>query len=804
MIKNYFKTAWRSLKRNKSYTIINITGLAVGIAACLLIFLVINFETSFDNYHTKKDHIYRVLAKRTSSEGVKYRAGVPFPTSRGMRLDYPNIPLIGSIYDDDNRQLSIIENNGEVKRFKEPDVFFTEPQLLKIFDFGWLAGDKKNALVEPNTIIISKKIAEKYFGKWDDAIGKTIRYNNNLDLKVTGVLQNPPSNTDLPLNIAISYSTLKNTNYKNNQEDWGSTFGSHSCFVLLPDNVTEKSFNQSLIGFIKKHKPEDVKRDAMLLQPLAEMHYDTRAGLYTNQVFSKDLIKALSLIGLFLLVIACVNFVNLATAQAVNRSKEVGIRKVLGSQRQQLILQFLSETFIITLFSIILAIGVSELALSSLNKLLEIELTKKFIFNPVIITFLVGVLISVTLLSGIYPALILSGFNPIAALKNKISKGKSNGITLRRSLVVLQFGIAQVLIIGTIVIISQLNHFKNSPLGFDKDATITVTLPGDSLTRLKLSALKSDILQQPGVKGVSYSFGSPSDNKNWGSPIRYDNAEKETDFRVNMKWADVDYFGLYNIKFVAGRPFIKSDTVREYVVNETLLKNLGVTNPNDAIGKTLGIWDDKTLTHKIVGVVKDFNVSSLREQIPPVLMASWNGQYETANIKLKTSNIKPTLKAIEKLWASTFPEEVYEYKFLDEKIASFYKKEDQLSQLYKIFAGMAIFISCLGLYGMVSFMAVQRTKEVGIRKTLGASVANIVFLFSKEFTLLIIISFVIAAPIAWYFTQQWLQDFTYKIKPGVGIFAVSIGASVIIAWLTVGYKAISAALVNPVKSLKSE
>ncbi|MET3979781.1 putative ABC transport system permease protein [Mucilaginibacter sp. UYP25] len=804
MIRNYFKTAWRSLIRNKSYTIINIVGLAVGIAACLLIFLVINFETSFDNYHVNKDHIYRVLAKRTSSEGVKYRAGVPFPTSRGMRVDYSNIPLIGSIFDDNNKQLSITTNNGEVKRFKETDVFFTEPQLIKMFDFGWLAGDKKNALVEPNTIIISKKVAEKYFGKWVNAMGKTIRYNNTLDLKVTGVMQDPPTNTDLPITIAVSYSTLKNTEYKNNQEDWGSTFGSHSCFVLLPNNVTEKSFNQSLVGFIKKHKPDDVKRDAFLLQPLAAMHYDTRAGLYTNQVFSKDLIKALSLIGLFLLIIACVNFVNLATAQAVNRSKEVGIRKVLGSQRRQLILQFLSETFIITLFSIILAIGLSELGLTSLNKLLEIQLTANFITNPVIIEFLIAVLVGVTLLSGMYPALILSGFNPIAALKNKITRGKSNGITLRRSLIVLQFGIAQVLIIGTIVIISQLNHFKNSALGFDKDAIITVSLPNDSLSRLKLSALKSEILQQPGVKSLSYSFASPSDNMNGASPIKYDNAEKETDFRVNMKWADADYFALYNMKFIAGRPFTKGDTVREYVVNETLLKNLGVTDPKEAIGKTINLWDDKNLTQKIVGVVKDFNVSSLREQIPPVLMGTWTGQYQKANIKLKPANVKQTLAAIEKLWTATFPEEIYEYKFLDEKIASFYKKEDQLSILYKIFAGMAIFISCLGLYGMVSFMAVQRTKEVGIRKTLGASVANIVYLFSKEFTLLIVVSFVIAAPIAWYFTQQWLQDFTYKIKPGIGIFVISIGSSIIIAWITVGYKAITAALVNPVKSLKSE
>jgi putative ABC transport system permease protein len=804
MIRNYFKTAWRSLVRNKSYTIINIIGLAVGVAACLLIFLVINFETSFDSYHTQKKHIYRVLAKRTSSEGVKYRAGVPFPTSRGMRVDYPQIPLIGSIFDDDNKVMSVTAANGEVKRFKEPDVFFTEPQLLEIFDFGWLAGNKKNSLTEPNTILISQKIAEKYFGNWEDAIGKTIKYDNKLNLKVTGILKNPPANTDLPINIAVSYSTLKYTDYKDNQDDWGSTFGSHSCFVLLPGNVSEANFNQNMVGFIKKHKPNSVKTDAMFLQPLSQMHYDTRAGLYTTQVFSKDLIKALSLIGLFLLIIACVNFINLATAQAVNRSKEVGIRKVLGSRRKQLILQFLSETFIITLFSIILAIGLSELGLPALNKLLGLKFTAAFITNPVILAFLITVLVCVTLLSGIYPAMILSGFNPIAALKNKISRGRSNGITLRRGLVVLQFGIAQVLIIGTIVIISQLNHFKNSALGFDKEAVITVAIPNDSLSRLKMNALKNDILLQPGVKGLSYSFASPSDNMNWGSPIKYDNAEKETDFRVNMKWAEADYFNLYNMKFIAGRPYVKSDTVREYVVNETLLKNLGVTNPKDAIGKTINIWDDKNLTQKIVGVVKDFNVSSLREQIPPVLMASWNGQYQVANIKLKPTDVKPTLAAIEKLWTAAFPDNVYEYKFLDEKIASFYKKEDQLSQLYKLFAGMAIFISCLGLYGMVSFMAVQRTKEVGIRKTLGASVANIVYLFSKEFTLLIVIAFVIAAPVAWYFTHQWLQDFTYKITPGAGIFVISIASSIIIAWITVGYKAIRAALVNPVKSLKSE
>lgn len=804
MLKNYFKTAWRSLVRNKSYTIINITGLAIGIAACLLIFLVINFETSFDNYHQKKDHIYRILSKRTSSEGVKIRASMPIPLEKDLRIDFPQLPLVTSALHDDGKQISINDNSGRVKKFKEDDTYIVEPQFFSVFDFAWLAGNKKNALTEPNTVVLSEQVAKKYFGSWDKAMGKTITYEKNLDLKVTGILKDQPANTDLPVTLAISYATIKSTDYKSNMEDWGSNFGSHNCFVVLPDNISEARFNQDLVAFLKKHKPEDYKKEALLLQPLTEMHYDTRAGLFSGEVFSRDLIKALGLIGLFLLVIACVNFINLATAQAVNRSKEVGIRKVLGSRRNQLILQFLSETFIITLFAVLVAIALSEAALPSLNKLLEVKLNAGFITDPLILLFLGGVLIAVTLLSGMYPSMVLSGFNPIAALKNKISRGKSSGITLRRSLVVLQFGIAQVLVIGTIVIISQVDHFKNSSLGFDKDAVITVTLPGDSVSRLSMKALRNQILEQPGIKDLSYSFSSPSDNASWGTRITYNNAAEESDFRVNLKWADVEYFKLYNLKFVAGRPYVKSDTVREYVVNETLLKNLGVTNPKDAIGKTINIWGDKKLTAQIVGVVKDFNVSSLREQIPAVLMASWNDQYSIANIKLNPANMKPTLANIEKVWTATFPENIYEYKFLDQKIANFYKKETQLSQLYKIFAGMAIFISCLGLYGMVSFMAVQRTKEVGIRKTLGASVSHIVYLFSKEFTLLILVSFAISAPIAWYFMQLWLQEFTYRIYLGAGIFIMSISLSIIIAWATVGYKAIKAALVNPVRSLRSE
>jgi len=803
MIKNYLKTAWRSLLRNKSYTAINITGLAIGIAACLLIFLVINFETSFDDYHANKQSIYRVITRRVTPEGIKFRQGVPFPVSAALRLDHPELKGVTAIFNDDNKQLSIVgEHNAQSKKFKEKDLYFAEPQFFNIFKFEWMAGDKKTALSEPNSVVLTQQIAEKYFGKWDNAMGKTIRFDNKLDLKVTGILKNLPLNTDLPVNIAISYSTLNNYDYKDNMQDWHSIIGSHSCFIVLPDNVSMAGFNRSLTAMVKKYKPEKDNKDTFELQQLSQVHFDSRVGVFSGQVFSKELINALSLIGLFLLVIACVNFINLATAQAVNRSKEVGIRKVLGSGRKQLVIQFISETFIITLFAVLLATGISEAALPYLNSLLELKLSAAFIMQPAILLFLAAVLAGVTLLAGLYPALVLSGFNPIAALKNRVTVARSNGITLRRSLVVLQFGIAQVLVIGTVVIVSQLDHFKSTPLGFNKDAVITVRLPNDSLSRLNMNALRNQLLSQSGVKDFSYSYGSPSDNMNWGTTFKYDNAAENADFKTNLKWADAEYFKLYDMEFVAGKPYEKGDTVKEFVVNQAMLRSLGVTNPKDAIGKNIDIWDEKK--GRIIGVVKDFNVTSLRETIPPVLMSSWADQYQTANIKLGAGNIKTTLAGIEQVWNKTFPESVYEYKFLDEKIANFYKKEAQLSHLYKTFAGIAIFISCLGLYGMVSFMAVQRTKEVGIRKTLGASVANIVYLFSKEFTLLIVVAFVIAAPVAWYFTRQWLQEFTYKITPGAGIFLISITSSIAIAWLTVGYKAISAALVNPVKSLKSE
>lgn len=804
MIKNYFKTAFRNLKRNKSFALINVLGLTIGIAASLLIFLVIQFETSFDNFHPQKKHIYRVTSIFNSQDGISFSGGVSFPVGPALRLDFPQIKQVACIFKHDGDQVTIAnDGRNPQKKFNNVEVYFSEPEFFTMFKFAWLAGEPKTTLTEPNSAVLTQEIAEKYFGDWKSAIGKLITRNNKEVYKISGILENVPYNTDFPLGIIISYATLSNTNTKRQLEDWISTSSGASCFVVLPEELPVEKFNTDLVNFAKKHKPAEYAREAYIAQPLTDIHYDDRFGNFRGHTFSRSLIRALMLIGIFLIIIACVNFINLATAQAVNRSKEVGVRKVMGSNRRQLAFQFISETALITFISLFAAIGIAMLALPFLNRLLEVQITMNIINNSGLILFLFVVGLLVTVMSGLYPAIILSGFNPITALKSKITNRMVGGISLRRALVVLQFGIAHILIIGTLIVVSQMNFFSNASLGFEKAAIINVDIPGDSISLTKMEHLRNELLQNPAIKNISFSFASPSSNGGWQSDFKFDHSTKSSEISATLKWADVDYFKTYGLQFAAGRPYYPNDTVREFVVNETMIKKLGIANPADAIGKELNFWDGVKVG-PIVGVVKDFNSYSLREPMAPVVMSTWKEVYQTINIKINPGAEKATLAFVEDHWNKAYPEFVYQYQFLDDTIAGFYKQENQLSQLYTIFAIIAIFISCLGLYGLVSFMAAQRTKEVGIRKVLGATAGQMVFLLSKEFSLLIIIAFVIAAPIAYYIMQKWLQEYSYRIELGVPVFLVAVVSSMVIAWITVGYRAAKAAMANPVKSLRSE
>jgi len=808
MLKNYFKTAFRSLVRNKNYTIINVAGLAVGIAVCTIIFIIIQFHSSFDNFHSKKDRIYRVLTEyhHADAANIFYGKGVPYPMPLGLKTAFPQIKEVTPVYADHNDQLLILDNNGTpVKKFKEEKgVFFTEPSFFRIFDFPLLAGSYAS-LKDPNNVLLSKETAEKYFGDWKTAIGKTIKlksYSTDV-LKVSGILATIPANTDFNLKLVVAYGTGFTGSYFAKSNNWDGTTSDFGCYILLPPNISVDNFNKQLRAYSKKVESPDNK-DSHIIQPLSEVHYDTHTGDYSGKTISHELINALMLIAVFILLIACVNFINLSTAQAVNRAKEVGVRKVLGSNKWQLKIQFITETFLIVLSSVVLAIIISFVALPSVNKILELPLSFNIFHNPAIVLFLFIVTIAVTALAGFYPSIVLSQFNPVNALKSKLAAKSTKGISLRRGLVVFQFIIAQALIIGTLIVVKQMNYFTNQPLGFDKTAIVNIPFPSDSIGVSKLDYLKKQLLSVNGVQRVSFSSNTPveDDNDMW-SNFKFNHAIKETDFYAITKFADDEYMPAYKLPLIAGRNLQPSDTAREFLVNESLIKSLGIKNPNEVLNKEISLWGDQ-LKGPVVGILKDFNDRSFRRDLAPLLITTFKKMYNQGGIKLTTTNMSSTMRSIEKIWNQTFPDFVYEYKFLDDKVESFYKEENQLAQLYKIFAVIAIFLSCLGLYGLASFMAVQRIKEVGIRKVLGATACNIVYLFSKEFIILISIAFAIAVPIAWYYMYKWLQNYPYRINMSWWIFIIGGIAAVIIALAAVSFQAIKAAIANPVKSLRTE
>lgn len=800
MIRNFFKTAFRNLARNKTYALINISGLAIGMAVCITIFLLVQFELSFDAFHEKKDRIYRVITQTHNAEGSSLHGAVPFPLPRTLRADFSQLEKVGAIYGSTDDQIAVLDEGGKpVKKFKEESgVFFTEPEFFGIMNFKWVAGTPES-LREPNRAALTKATAAKYFGDWRLAMGKTIRRNSTRDLLITGILEDAPTNTDFQLRVVGSFASLNIAT----STDWVSISSGMACYVLLPGNLSPKNFEAQLVAFVKKYKPADAARNLQFLQPLTEVHYDAQTGNFLQRTISKQLINALMFIAGFILLIACVNFINLSTAQAVNRGKEVGIRKVLGSGRAQLRLQFLSETALIVLMALLVSILISYAFLPLVRDILELPIAFRLFGNPQLLLFLLLLVPAVVLLAGFYPSVVLSRFNPILSLKSKVLAGTSRGISLRKTLVVLQFVIAQALIIGTLVIVQQMNYFTGKSMGFDKEAILNVPIPSDSASLKKLDYLKSKLAEQVSVERVSFSFASPADNGNWYSGFRFDRSEKDSDFPANLKWADNDYIPAYNLQLLAGRNIKRSDTVSEFIVNESLMRKYGYTDPQKVLNKEIDLWDG-VYKGPIVGVVKDFHSAALQDEIMPVLIASNRENYNIATVKLKPGTLQRSISGIEQLWNQAFPDYVFEYQFLDQKIADFYTQEEQLSQLYRIFAVIAICLSCLGLYGLASFMAAQRIREVGIRKVLGATVQHVVFLFSKEFILLICIAFLIAAPVAYYYMNNWLQDFAYRIHIEWWVFVLAAVISLLIALLTVSSQAIRAALSNPVKNLRTE
>lgn len=811
MLQNFFKIAVRVLWKRKSFSLLNILGLAVGLAASLLLFLIIRYELTYEDYQTNKDRIYRVVTtniKKSNREISSKNAVTPPLFSDAMRTDFPQLEKVAAIANFGEGQIYIPSKGlEEEKRFKEVGgMFWAEPGIFDIFNYQWVAGSPKG-LAEPNMVVINESVARKFFDNADAAIGQTFQlWSFRIPLQVTGVFKDLPPNTDLPVRIAGSFATFRKiaAGMFNDPAAWENIRGNTECFVLAQKGHQSATLQTQLNAFEKKHYKDDPQLARQLsFQPLKDIHLDKTVENFGNGSLARKELWSLGLIGGFLLLVACINFINLTTAQSVNRAKEIGVRKVLGGNRPQLMRQFLLETALITFISLILGCLLAWAFLPLLNKLMHKNLSLDIIAHPLILVYLVLMGMIVTLLAGIYPALILSGFKPAMIFKNKANPKAAGGISLRRGLVVFQFVIAQLLIIGTVVVVKQMYYFRSQSMGFEKDGIVLINLPSDSTLRLKYSALKSQMQQVPGVADASLCMEAPSAQWAWSNAFTYDNDEKEKDFETNCQLADASYFNTFGIALVAGRLPFQSDTVREVVVNEFLVKKLGVKSPQDVIGKSLALkgWDKKV---PIVGVIKDYNSKPLRDAMAPMVITSSDDSYNWIAVRMKRNNMSSTLENVRKLFTGFYPTYMYEQYFYDETIERFYQNEAITEQLFKIFSFLAILISCLGLYGLVSFMAVQKTKEVGIRKVLGASVQSIVYMFSKEFTLLIALAFFIAAPAGYYFMSSWLSGFYYHTSIGWGVFLLAIFFCMVIAWITVGYKALKAAMVNPVKSLKSE
>lgn len=797
MFSNYLKIAWRNLLRNKAYTTINIIGLSLGIACSIIIFTLISYHLSFDSFHHNKDRIYRVVTA-FHQDKIDYSAAVPQPLGKAFRKDFAFAEKTARVVAFHINLVSLTGEN-ENRKFQEEDIVaYAEPDFFNIFNFPLAEGDRNTVLTHPNSAIITEKIAKKYFGR-TPATGRTIRINNTTDFTITGILKDIPANTDRKHEIYLSYDNLKDRDaFLASDDSWQGVYGGSQCFVLLKPGVSPATVNNAFPAFSTKYyDPKDAKVFQFHLQPLSDIHFNTDF----DGTIGKKYLWALGLIGFFLIITACVNFVNLATAQALNRSKEVGIRKVLGSLKSQLFGQFIAETSLLTLFSMLIAYGISLVALPHLNTLLNTRMDL-YIFKdwqfPLFLT-LIGLL--VIFLSGSYPGLVLARFQPALALKSKLSQAHIGGFSLRRILIVTQFAICQLLIIGSIVIASQMHYSRNLDLGFNKDAIVTLPIPISD--KIKMKTLRDQLAAVSGVEKVTLCHQPPASSSNNNTGLRYDTRTEEEHWTINMKSADDQYLTTFGIALAAGRNFYPSDTTREFLVNETFVKKLNLPSPGDVIGKKLSV-NGGTINGQIVGVVKDFHNYSLHEDISAICIMPNFSDYLNCSIKINQADTRASLAAFEKIWNGIYPQYLYAADFLDDRIAEFYRLDDMMLTLVEVFAGIAIFIGCLGLYGLVSFMAVRKTKEIGVRKVLGANISQILWLFGKEFTRLLLIAFAIAAPLGWWTMHRYLENFKYRIPIGAGIFVLSIGFTFLFAALTVGYRSTQSALANPVKSLRSE
>lgn len=801
MFKNYIKIAFRNLIKNRSHTIINVVGLSLGLTCAVVIFLVIQYEQSFDSWHADSDRIYRIVRQSSDSGSTDFTRGVPTPLSEAVQNEVYGVEAV-TIIDRNTSEavLSVEREDGSESRVREGNTAFVQSDYFDIFTHEWVRGDPETSLEQPNSVVITRSLAESLFGD-EDPIGQSIAYFtwNNYRFEVTGVIEDPRENTDFPIKFYSSHHSLNVHGEARENNSWQSFSTETESYVKLASGVEAGDVNQQLETLTVKYQGEnEAEVIDYLLQPLSDVHFDTRFGVVNGYAVDRRSLLAIGLVGFLLLFAACINFINLNTAIAARRSKEVGLRKTMGGTRSQLTLYFLCETAFITLFSVVLSLLLVEIATQGLGSVLGYVPRFELLSNGGLVLFIVSLFGFVTLAAGWYPARYLSGFSPVKAMKGTVNMSYGSGLKMRRGLIVVQFMITQALIICTVIIASQMNLFQNRDMGFDREAIVEVQTPFSSLTQLEL--FRSHIDGQPGIISMAYSNNGTTGGT-WAGNYRVEGDSLSYTDIGQIKFVEAEFLETYGVELLEGRNVRTSDTVQEYLVNEIFAERAGYGGRYDElIGLTVEFWDNRA---PIVGVINDFNTESLHEPVSPLVLTSAL-EYSQAGIKIDMSRTSEALAAIEQAYTVTFPEYLFEYEFLDDVVAGFYQSEQRTANLMKVFTVVAILLGCLGLYGLVSYMAVTRTKEIGVRKVLGASVAGILGLFGKEFLMLTGLAFLISSPIAWLVMTMWLTNFAYQVEIGVGIFLLAGGLALVVALATVSWQSVRAALANPVESLRSE
>lgn len=809
MLRNYFNVILQNTLRKKIYSLINILGLSVGLAVFMIILQYVRFEQSYDQFHTKGDHIYRVIQEDTGSDGIPVAdAANAAPVANALKNDFPEVRGFVRI----TPEYGKVVFSHRDKVFEEQKVYYADSTFFSLFDFKLLVGDPNTALTNIGSVVLSQTVAEKYFGPIDtwktSPLNQIILMNNKAPLQVTGIMADIPPNSHMKANALLSFTTFIKRNDPSEHWRWNDFY----TYIELTPGTDYKHFESKLPAFVAKYKGEE-NRNRMILQPLTDIHLHSNVGYELNPNGSAQTVYFLSVISVIILIIAWVNYINLSTARAGDRAREIGVRKVNGATRREVMIQFLLESFCINLIALMFALAIVSAALPLVGRLMEKPLAFSFLDDKMFLLYAGLVYVLGSLASGLYPAMILSAFKPVNIFKSS-SPGMAKGNSvLRQGLVIFQFMISAGLITGTLIIQNQMDFIQSKDLGYDHEKTIVMSASGtqenNSLYFSSYQNLKAELLTYPEIENVTASSALPGKSYNdidYHGELRMVGDNEDVNHSVNSFWVDEDFIDVFHMKLIAGENFsgkyVKGE--EQLILNRKAAELFGYHEPHDIIGKKLDYWGHH---REIVGVIENYHHKSLRNTFEPQILRNQiiGALYITVRLKGHDgSSIGNTIGILNKIWTARFPNDPFIYYFLEDDVNDQYKADAQFETIFGIFSGFSIFIACLGLFGLVSYSVSVRIKEIGVRKVLGASIANIVALFTKSYVRLLLISFVFGIPLAYYILQLWIDNFAYKADIGWIIFVVPVFTVSLMSWLAVSLQVVKAALMNPVHSLRHE